>query len=554
MDSGALLPQGDPSTAIKPGGRGGWPAALFLIAVEFVERVGFYGVHGNLIMYLTGPLGLSTATAAAGVNAWAGTASMLPLLGALVADSWIGRYRAVVAAGVLYLVSFGMLTASSMVPTPRPHEPTACQDATAVCSQPASPARTAFFYATIYLVALAQGFHKPNAQALGADQFPTSAPDGVASRSSFFNWLHFSMSWGYIVAVVALSYVQDKVGWAAGFGASWGMMLVSLSVFLLGTRMYRAERPRDRRALSRLTKTFAATARACADWIFRRRGTMDTEGSLPTPKEQEGNRVLVKLLPIWMTSVVYGMVIAQVSTFFTKQGSTMDRRIGGLVVPPAALQSFTGLAIIASVPVYDRAFVPLARRVTRHPSGTTMLQRIGAGMAMASVAMAVAALVEAARLRAARDAGLVDSPHVAVPMSMRWMVPQYVLIGLADVFTIIGLEEFFYSQVPEALRSVGLALCLSAMGVGSYASGMLVSAIDWVTRSSGDSWFLDNLNRAHLDYFYWVLAGVAAVDVLVFLYLAKGYVYTNRCEFVDTMTGVPDRNASVNTPIYQATT
>lgn len=72
--------------------------------MAFVERVGFYGVQGNLIMYLTGPLGLSTAAAAAGVNAWNGTASVLPLLGALAADSWIGRYRAVVAAGVLYLL------------------------------------------------------------------------------------------------------------------------------------------------------------------------------------------------------------------------------------------------------------------------------------------------------------------------------------------------------------------------------------------------------------------------------------------------------------------
>lgn len=160
-----------------------------------------------------------------------------------------------------------MLTVSSMVPA-------ACQDASAACSHPASPARAAFFYVTIYMVALALGFHKPNAQALGADQFP---PDGVASRSSFFNWLHFSMSWGYIVAVVALSYVQDNVGWAAGFGASWAMMLVSLSVFLLGTRTYRAERPRDCRALARLTKTFAATARAWTDRILRRRDAMDTE-------------------------------------------------------------------------------------------------------------------------------------------------------------------------------------------------------------------------------------------------------------------------------------
>uniref|UniRef100_A0ACD5WHC3 Uncharacterized protein n=2 Tax=Avena sativa TaxID=4498 RepID=A0ACD5WHC3_AVESA len=524
MDFAALLPQGDPSGVThKSGGRGGWPAALFLIAVEFVERLGFYGVHGNLIMYLTGPLGLSTAAAAASVNAWAGTASMLPLLGALAADSWIGRYRAVVAAGVLYLVSFGMLTVSSMVP------PAACQDASAACSQPASAARTAFFYGTIYLVALAQGFHKPNAQAIGADQFSTSEPEGVASRSSFFNWLLFSMSWGHIVAVVALSYVQDNVGWAAGFGASWAMMLVSLSVFLLGTRMYRPERPRDRSDLARLMKTFATMARAGTDWILGRRDAMDDESSTMTANEQE----LVKLLPIWMTSVLYGMVIAQVTTLFTKQSSTMDRRIGigtaaGIVVPPAALQSFAGLAIIASVPVYDRAFVPLARRVTKHPSGITMLQRIGTGMAIATVAMVVAALVEAARLRAARDAGLVDRPCVAVPMSLWWMVPQYVLIGLANVFTVIGLEEFFYDQVPEALRSVGLALSLSAMGVGSYASGMLVSAIDKVTGSTGDSWFLDNLNRAHLDYFYWVLAGVGALEVLVFMYLARGYVYTNR--------------------------
>jgi dipeptide/tripeptide permease len=69
-----------------------------------VERIGFIGVEGNLITYLSGPLGMSTAAAAAGANAWSGTVLVLPLVGALAADSRLGRYRAVLLAGVLYLL------------------------------------------------------------------------------------------------------------------------------------------------------------------------------------------------------------------------------------------------------------------------------------------------------------------------------------------------------------------------------------------------------------------------------------------------------------------
>ncbi|XP_066313011.1 protein NRT1/ PTR FAMILY 5.10-like isoform X2 [Miscanthus floridulus] len=110
MESGGgeLLPGPALPVTSKPGdGRGGWRAALFIVAMGFFERIGFVGVSANLIMYLTGPLGMSTAAAAAGVNAWSGTVNAcprLPLVGALVADSRLGRYRAVLAACVLYLL------------------------------------------------------------------------------------------------------------------------------------------------------------------------------------------------------------------------------------------------------------------------------------------------------------------------------------------------------------------------------------------------------------------------------------------------------------------
>ena len=101
---------------------------------------------------------------------------------------------------------------------------------------------------------------------------------------------------------------------------------------------------------------------------------------------------------------------------------------------------------------------------------------------------------------------------------------------MAVVLGEIGLQEFFYDQVPDALRRVGLALCMSIFGVGNYVSGVLVSATDWATRSMGESWFSDDLNRAHLDYFYWLLAGLAALEVVVFLHLANRYVYRNKDE------------------------
>uniref|UniRef100_A0A5B7BU08 Peptide/nitrate transporter n=1 Tax=Davidia involucrata TaxID=16924 RepID=A0A5B7BU08_DAVIN len=332
-------------------------------------------------------------------------------------------------------------------------------------------------------------------------------------------------------------------------------MAVALVIFLLGTKTYRYTiKGREKSPFMRIGRVFAKAARnwrtapssiaieeeapenlphqGSQQFKFLNRallapdGSKEDEGACSISEVEEAKAVL-RLVPIWATCLGYAIIFAQSSTLFTEQGVTMDRSTGSsFTIPAASLQSFIGFSIVFFIPIYDRIFVPVARALTRQPSGITMLQRIGTGMFVSIITMVVAALVERKRLQTAEEYGLVDQPKETVPMSIWWLVPQYLLFGIADVFTIVGLQEFFYDQVPNELRSVGLSLYLSVIGVGSFLSSFLISVIQKVTSGDGqDGWFSNNLNKAHLDYFYLLLAGLSVVELVAYLYFAKSYIY-----------------------------
>ncbi|KAI5381373.1 hypothetical protein KIW84_UN0784, partial [Lathyrus oleraceus] len=122
--------------------------------------------------------------------------------------------------------------------------------------------------------------------------------------------------------------------------------------------------------------------------------------------EVEEAKAILRLVPIWATSLVYGIVFAQVFTFFTKQGKSMERTIfPGFDIPPASLQTINSLAVVLFSPVYDRIFVPIARAITGKPSGITMLQRIGTGIFISIFIVVFAAFIEIKRLNIAQEYG-----------------------------------------------------------------------------------------------------------------------------------------------------
>uniref|UniRef100_A0A8R7QHL1 Peptide transporter PTR1 n=1 Tax=Triticum urartu TaxID=4572 RepID=A0A8R7QHL1_TRIUA len=133
----------------------------------------------------------------------------MPLLGAFVADAYLGRFRTIAAFMSLYIAGLALLTLTATVPGLRPPDCAGCKPAAA---------QTAAFFTALYLIAVGTGGIKPCVSSFGADQFDDADPREMRSKSSFFNWFYMSINVGALVASSVLVWVQMNVGWGWGFG------------------------------------------------------------------------------------------------------------------------------------------------------------------------------------------------------------------------------------------------------------------------------------------------------------------------------------------------
>ncbi|KAF9623310.1 hypothetical protein IFM89_000799 [Coptis chinensis] len=432
---------------------------------------------------------------------------------------------------------------------------------------PSSKSSCFLLLLSLLLISLGQGGYNPCLQAFGAsqldidDELPCSKDDQTSSKkkNSFFTWWYFGICSGSLLGVSLMSYLQDTFGWGLGFAIPTIAMAISVLPFLCGNQFFyihEEHKGGGNKRVHNLIQAIKATAskvingkiilsakesdvveleleeKPLCSQNFKCSESLDEKSDNVANLISDAKAVL-RLLPIWTMLLMFAIIFQQPATFFTKQGVTMKRNIGkNFLIPPATLQSAINISVITLMPLYDKIVNPILRIITRDDKGINVTQRMGIGMFLSVIAMIFAAVVETKRLEISRRTEVVLLPAGTVPLSIFWLLPQYILLGFSDVFTVVGMQEFFYTEVPSRMKTMGMALHLSVFGVGSFLSAILISVIEFVT-SDGQgrhSWFSDDMREAQLDKYYWFLALLSTLSLMVFAHLCKHYNRNENCK------------------------
>ncbi|XP_031277899.1 protein NRT1/ PTR FAMILY 4.3-like [Pistacia vera] len=537
----------------NPDKHGGMKAAVFVLGLQAFEIMAIAAVGNNLITYVINEMHFSLSNSANIVTNFIGTIFLLALLGGYLSDSYLGTFWTMVIFGFVELSGFILLSVQAHLPQMKPPPCNIITDR-ANCEE-AKGFKAFIFFLALYLVALGSGCVKPNMIAHGGDQFNQNNPRQSKQLSTYFNAAYFAFSMGELIALTVLVYVQTHSGMDVGFGVSAAAMAIGLISLVSGTLYYRNQPPRGS-LLTPITQVFVAAIlkrkqicpsnpemlhgsqnnltcdnsnnlgllqtprfrfldKACIN-VEDGSGRKESPWRLCTVTQVERVKVIISVVPIFACTIIFNTILAQLQTFSVQQGSTMNAKLtNSFSIPPASLQSIPYIILIFLVPLYDTFFVPFARKFTGHESGISPLQRIGVGLFAATFSMVAAALMEKKR----RDLA-VNSNEI---ISIFWITPQFLIFGLSEMFTAVGLIEFFYKQSVQGMQAFLTSLTYCSYSIGFYLSSVLVSVVNKITsRTSKEGWLSDNdLNKDRLDLFYWMLALLSILNFVNYLFWAR---------------------------------
>ncbi|XP_062095283.1 protein NRT1/ PTR FAMILY 5.5-like [Humulus lupulus] len=531
---------------------GGLTSVMKMTVLIWADLLSFYAMW-MMMAYLTDVWKISFTHAAAIVNVFWGLVHIMPSILQFIVDTVMGSFWMVLLTSLAYCAGLGFLTMST---------PPVLSDATGTCSaykpECIGEGQKVLFYTALALIVMGMAGHLTSLASLMTEHMTLTYQTGEVDATQF--WSFFFGVFGVVIVpiatVIAIPYIKP---WSLRFGIPAICTVVATIIFLTGSRSYKYAKPQG----SPLTTVFRVFI-AFASKLFhklprdtnqlyerhesqfysvpytRRLRCLDKAAIIvesQSLEQQEKNRwrlcrvseveetkSLICMIPICSSFLMLGLVSSIGNTYFVEQANHMNKKVGKLKVPLPILLWF-----------YDQAKSQLAVyyfQIAGLCFGNSRSRRyaapigIAVSMIFAILCSITAAKVEGRRLDVVNSHGLLDKPEETVPMTMFWLLPQFLLLGGLDGISENSIASFLVDQVPQTLGPYMGLFASGVSGVGILGSVLSVYIVGKVS-SKGDkpNWFQYTLNRSRLDKYYWVLALLSAANLVFFILMALWYAY-----------------------------
>ncbi|KAK7384985.1 hypothetical protein VNO78_30690 [Psophocarpus tetragonolobus] len=534
--------------------KGGMRTLPFILANQGFENMASLGIMPNMILYLTREYNMDVAVATNVMLLWSAATSFMPIIGAFLADSYVGRYPTIAFGSVVSLLGVLLLWLTAMIPQLSP----SCDPITNICSSPTA-AQLAFLYLSFVLMAIGAGGLRASSLAFGMDQLKDK-DEGITEW--YFNWNYGVAAVAALIGMTILVYVQENLGWKVGFGVPVVLMFISMVSFFLGSSFYVKVEAKGN-VISNCARVVVASCRnkhlnlplhvsdgmyycekdsavhmpsdklrflnkACLIKNPQEDLTQDGRAkhpwSLCTIEQVEALKALIKIVPIWIAGMSMCLNLSQ-GSLSVVQASSMDRHITQhFEIPAASMTTFLVISAMFWIVLYDRVIIPSASKLRGQPTRLRVKQKMGIGLFAVCLSAASLAVVEGIRRKIATNEGLQDHPEGVVSMSVLWLLPKQIFDGFVEVFFGVGQNEFYICELPQSMSSIGSTLHGLGMSCANLIASLLLSLVDKVTKGEGkESWVSNNINKGHFDYYCWLIFGVMLINFFYFFYCSKAY-------------------------------
>lgn len=311
----------------------------YIIGNEAAERFSFYGMRSILVAFMTthlldssGALAtMSEGEAKAVFHIFMGTSYLTPVLGAVLADRFIGKYRTILALSIVYCLGHLALALDET--------------------------RMGLFIG-LGLIALGAGGIKPCVSAHVGDQF---GPMNQHQLSRVYGWFYMSINLGALISMLLTPVLLERYGPQVAFGVPGLLMLLATLVFYSGRHRF-VHRP-------------PAGPTFCRE-IF----------------SDEGRRVLLRVaLVSWLFIAMFWALFDQISSAWVIQGERMEGDFFGLFsLSSSQMQFLNPLLILLLIPFFSRVIFPRFGG----GAGPSLIARLRIGFFIAPIAFAVSAYYE----------------------------------------------------------------------------------------------------------------------------------------------------------------